>query len=387
MEHWVPLFHERMETLLDYLPGASVSLDHQAEDVLAARLEMIEDHYIARRAVPRDGEVPYRPLPPGRLYLDRGGLGRDARRRSAVRLLARSPSPTVRWASMAAAAPARSSPRPPPWRVRIGRACSPAAQRLRAAPRPGRALGRRGRPRRDRRLDPRLARAAGASAARARRARRRRRRTTGQSIRRKPAGTVSLVTLGIERGFVARHASAVVGEQDLLGTRISRPVRTPQAGRPVHRRGHRNRRGRPRRAPGIRHRPLRRAGDAARHRRAARLPEADLRRRRKAVSPRREHRGAVALRLRPAGRRARQAGRHRLAVAQGADEEPHPRHGGRADPHRRRRVRSATPRSWPRRRAASTSSAPAFRSPKPKTSRAPSPTCWKTWRPAARWTA
>ncbi len=31
MEHWVPLFHERMETLLDYLPGASVSLDHQAE--------------------------------------------------------------------------------------------------------------------------------------------------------------------------------------------------------------------------------------------------------------------------------------------------------------------------------------------------------------------
>ena len=34
MEHWAGLFHERMETLLDYLPGASVSLDHQAEDVL-----------------------------------------------------------------------------------------------------------------------------------------------------------------------------------------------------------------------------------------------------------------------------------------------------------------------------------------------------------------
>jgi transcription-repair coupling factor (superfamily II helicase) len=30
MEHWAGLFHERMETLLDYLPGASVSLDHQA---------------------------------------------------------------------------------------------------------------------------------------------------------------------------------------------------------------------------------------------------------------------------------------------------------------------------------------------------------------------
>ena len=74
MEHWVPLFHERMETLLDYLPGASVSLDHQADEVLAARLEMIADHYAgpAHRS-PRDGEVPYRPLPPDRLYLDRAG--------------------------------------------------------------------------------------------------------------------------------------------------------------------------------------------------------------------------------------------------------------------------------------------------------------------------
>src|SRR5262249_4148443 len=73
MEHWVPLFHERLETLLDYLPGASVSLDHQADEVLAARLEMIADHYAARRMVPRDGEVPYRPLPPERLYLDQAG--------------------------------------------------------------------------------------------------------------------------------------------------------------------------------------------------------------------------------------------------------------------------------------------------------------------------
>jgi transcription-repair coupling factor (superfamily II helicase) len=38
MEHWAGLFHKRMETLLDYLPGASVSLDHQADEVLTARL-------------------------------------------------------------------------------------------------------------------------------------------------------------------------------------------------------------------------------------------------------------------------------------------------------------------------------------------------------------
>jgi len=71
MEHWAPLFHPAMETLLDYLPGAAVSLDHQAEEVLGNRLEMVADHFAARKMVPRDGEVPYRPLPPALLYLDR----------------------------------------------------------------------------------------------------------------------------------------------------------------------------------------------------------------------------------------------------------------------------------------------------------------------------
>ncbi len=73
MEHWVPLFHPTMENLLDYLPDAAVSLDHQSDEVLEARLEMIADHAQARKAVPRDGEVPYRPIPPAMLYLDRDG--------------------------------------------------------------------------------------------------------------------------------------------------------------------------------------------------------------------------------------------------------------------------------------------------------------------------
>jgi transcription-repair coupling factor (superfamily II helicase) len=75
MEHWAGLFHATMETLLDYLPGASVSLDGQAEEALTARLEMIQDHYEARRIPARlsEGEVPYRPAPPARLYLDRAG--------------------------------------------------------------------------------------------------------------------------------------------------------------------------------------------------------------------------------------------------------------------------------------------------------------------------
>ena len=31
LEHWLPLFLPRMETLLDYLPEAVLSLDHQAD--------------------------------------------------------------------------------------------------------------------------------------------------------------------------------------------------------------------------------------------------------------------------------------------------------------------------------------------------------------------
>ena len=37
MEHWAPLFHATMESLLDYLPDAAVSLDNLWEDVLGAR--------------------------------------------------------------------------------------------------------------------------------------------------------------------------------------------------------------------------------------------------------------------------------------------------------------------------------------------------------------
>ena len=73
MEHWAGLFHEGMETLLDYLGAGSVSLDHHVEESLTARLEMVEDHYAARKMVPREGEVPYRPVPPRALYLDRRG--------------------------------------------------------------------------------------------------------------------------------------------------------------------------------------------------------------------------------------------------------------------------------------------------------------------------
>ena len=49
MEHWLPLFHPGLETLFAYLPGATVSLDHQVGEAVAGRLDLIRDYYESRR--------------------------------------------------------------------------------------------------------------------------------------------------------------------------------------------------------------------------------------------------------------------------------------------------------------------------------------------------
>ena len=74
MEHWLPLFHKELETLFDYLPGATVTLDHEADQVQAARIELIQDYFDARttfleNATKQHKLSPYRPLPPEQLYL------------------------------------------------------------------------------------------------------------------------------------------------------------------------------------------------------------------------------------------------------------------------------------------------------------------------------
>jgi transcription-repair coupling factor (superfamily II helicase) len=70
MEHWLPLFHERMDTLFDYTPGSPVVLEPLAEDAAHERFAQIVDYYDARReAVKQGGTPPYHPLPPERLYL------------------------------------------------------------------------------------------------------------------------------------------------------------------------------------------------------------------------------------------------------------------------------------------------------------------------------
>jgi transcription-repair coupling factor (superfamily II helicase) len=69
MEHWLPLFHDRMDTLFDYLPGAPLIVENQAEDAARERLAQIKDYYEARKDPIAESSVPYKPLPPDRLYL------------------------------------------------------------------------------------------------------------------------------------------------------------------------------------------------------------------------------------------------------------------------------------------------------------------------------
>ena len=71
MEHWLPLFQEKMDTLFDYLDGAAVAIEPQAEDAARERFKTIVDYYDARREAlehPGGGAL-YKPLPPDRLYL------------------------------------------------------------------------------------------------------------------------------------------------------------------------------------------------------------------------------------------------------------------------------------------------------------------------------
>ncbi|MEA2949630.1 MAG: hypothetical protein QOI40_4960, partial [Alphaproteobacteria bacterium] len=71
MEHWLPLFHERLDTLFDYVPGSPVVLEPQAEDAAHERLGQIKDYHDARQQVltQRGSGPPYKPLPTDRLYL------------------------------------------------------------------------------------------------------------------------------------------------------------------------------------------------------------------------------------------------------------------------------------------------------------------------------
>jgi transcription-repair coupling factor (superfamily II helicase) len=229
MEHWAGLFHPVMETLLDYLEHASVSLDHQAEEVLGARLEMIADHYEARRKPVRvaEGDIPYRPAPPETLYLDRPGWRR---------MLLSGRGQLIRFTPFAQ--PDGSEPGSIEAGGRPGRLFTDArsagqnvfdsyAEHVSAMTGRGyRAiLAAWSRGSRERLAN--LLRDHGIAA---------RPLTVWDEVAELPAGFVGLAVLGLERGFLAPSEAtgtgfgiSVVGEQDLLGERIARPPRRQRA--------------------------------------------------------------------------------------------------------------------------------------------------------------
>ena len=74
MEHWLPLFHDGLATVFDYLPDDTcVIVDDRFGDASKARFDTIADHFSSRASLAEsldsgDGGI-YRPLPPDRLYL------------------------------------------------------------------------------------------------------------------------------------------------------------------------------------------------------------------------------------------------------------------------------------------------------------------------------
>jgi transcription-repair coupling factor (superfamily II helicase) len=82
MDHWLPLFFDKMDTLFDYVPDAMITLDHHGEQARAERNSQIKDFYQSRKSLQeaalkqkknaKNGMAAsiYHPLPLSRLYLE-----------------------------------------------------------------------------------------------------------------------------------------------------------------------------------------------------------------------------------------------------------------------------------------------------------------------------
>lgn len=80
MEHWLPLFYDKMETIFDYAPSAHVTLDHHAWDAYIDRIDQVKDFYQARKTLQEaaakknkekasiSGTI-YNPIAPEALYI------------------------------------------------------------------------------------------------------------------------------------------------------------------------------------------------------------------------------------------------------------------------------------------------------------------------------
>ncbi len=98
VDHWLPFFHERLETLFDYLPDAVISVDDQSDAARLARWDAVEDQYQNRvHAMQQKARIDsvYKPVPPELLYLDDAAWERETsnRRMLAFKPLAQASGP------------------------------------------------------------------------------------------------------------------------------------------------------------------------------------------------------------------------------------------------------------------------------------------------------
>lgn len=66
MEHWLPLFYNKLDNLLDYCPNLPVIIAYQFEELQKNRLETIHDYYQARQSQKDEKNIDerYVPVPP-----------------------------------------------------------------------------------------------------------------------------------------------------------------------------------------------------------------------------------------------------------------------------------------------------------------------------------
>ncbi len=73
VEHWLPFFHDRLETLFDYLPEATLCLDDQITPARLARWDSVADQYETRKLAlgqKKRLDTIYKPCPADLLFLD-----------------------------------------------------------------------------------------------------------------------------------------------------------------------------------------------------------------------------------------------------------------------------------------------------------------------------
>ncbi|MEM7300382.1 MAG: transcription-repair coupling factor [Pseudomonadota bacterium] len=81
LEHWLPLFHEQLESVLDYLVDTPVVLDQLVFEAVNDRSDQIADYYEARKSaldyetgLSSGGGTPYKPVPASQLYFSGSDL-------------------------------------------------------------------------------------------------------------------------------------------------------------------------------------------------------------------------------------------------------------------------------------------------------------------------